>query len=177
MSVLLISLLSIFVGQFSKFWIETRSSDGKPKNSGGDSWRVHINGPSSPVTAVLDLQNGLYEVVFLLFEPGIYTVKAFLEYTMCNGLKEPPKHWFIIGKNIILQTRKGAIICMWHRTCICNDAWASETEIRHAGGEDLSAGSLLNLPRDPFPQNQLLCPFEFLSSFFETLDHFWGKES
>ena len=57
-----------------------------------------MRGPSSPSTTVFDHQNGTYEVVFLIIEPGIYTVHAYLEHSLCDGLKEPPDNWFVIGE-------------------------------------------------------------------------------
>eukprot|EP00794_Sanderia_malayensis_P019988 gene19989-21948_t len=83
--------------EFSKIYIESRTANGKRKTIGGDSWRVHLRGPSVPVTTVYDLQNGTYEVSFLLFEPGVYMVNVYLEHSLCNGMKDPPDHWFIIG--------------------------------------------------------------------------------
>ena len=82
--------------------IESRTGGGARKKVGGDSWRVHLRGPSSPVTTVFDNQNGTYEVAFLLFEPGLYRIQAYLEHSICNGLKEPPDNWFIIGKSFFL---------------------------------------------------------------------------
>ena len=84
--------------EFSSILIETRTKDNKRKTIGGDSWRIHLKGPSSPSTTVLDHQNGTYEVLFLVIEPGTYTVHAYLEHSLCDGLKEPPDNWFILGK-------------------------------------------------------------------------------
>lgn len=83
--------------EFSRIVVESRTGGGARKKVGGDSWRVHLRGPSSPVTTVFDNQNGTYEVAFLLFEPGLYRIQAYLEHSICNGLKEPPDNWFIIG--------------------------------------------------------------------------------
>eukprot|EP00795_Rhopilema_esculentum_P002928 gene2928-1170_t len=83
--------------EFSRVWIESRTSDNSAKKIGGDSWRVHLRGPSSPSATVFDHRNGTYEVAFLLIEPGTYTLKAYLEHSLCDGLKDPPDNWFIVG--------------------------------------------------------------------------------
>ena len=49
---------------------------------------------------MFDHRNGTYEVAFLLIEPGTYTLKAYLEHSLCDGLKDPPDNWFIVGKNL-----------------------------------------------------------------------------
>ena len=55
-------------------------------------------GPASLAPVVLDLNNGTYEVLFLPLEPGFYTAQVWLDYTLCDGLREPPADWFIHGK-------------------------------------------------------------------------------
>lgn len=84
-------------GQFSKFSIQTQTSDGRLKTIGGDAWRVHLTGPSSIAPTVFDLSNGTYEVVFLAIEPGMYRAEIMLDYTLCDGLRDPPDDWFKIG--------------------------------------------------------------------------------
>ena len=91
-------MIALISDEFSSILIETKTKANKRKSIGGDSWRVHVKGPSSPSTTVLDHQNGTYEVLFLVIEPGVYTVHAYLEHSLCDGLKEPPHNWFIIGK-------------------------------------------------------------------------------
>ena len=86
-------------GQFSRFFIQTVSSEGSLKTTGGDWWRVLIRSPVASLRpAVFDLDNGLYEVVFLIVEPGIYHVSITLDYTLCDGFRDPPENWFILGK-------------------------------------------------------------------------------
>jgi hypothetical protein len=85
-------------GQFSRIAIQTVSLDGHNKAFGGDSWRVHIRGPSSVSPTVIDHDNGTYEVVFLPAIPGHYGVTMVLEYSLCDGYKEPPLNWFVKGK-------------------------------------------------------------------------------
>ncbi len=63
----------------------------------GDSWRVVINGTASINAHVFDYGNGTYEVLFLCEDEGEYTVNVFLDYSMCNGLLDPPDDWFIKG--------------------------------------------------------------------------------
>lgn len=86
-------------GQFSRFFIQAVSDGGTLKTTGGDWWRVQIRNPvASFRPAVFDLENGTYEVVFLIVEAGIYRVDITLDYTLCHGFRDPPENWFILGK-------------------------------------------------------------------------------
>lgn len=85
-------------GEFSRFGLQSVSLEGKNKVFGGDSWRVHIRGSSSVSPTVIDHDNGTYEVLFLPPVPGNYKVTMVLEYSLCDGHKEPPVDWFIKGK-------------------------------------------------------------------------------
>lgn len=84
-------------GQFSRFEIQSVTRDNLDKTVGGDSWRVHIRGPSSMSPTVVDHANGKYEVIFLVLEPGKYNIEVILEYSLCDGYKDPPRDWFIKG--------------------------------------------------------------------------------
>ncbi|XP_068704449.1 uncharacterized protein [Montipora foliosa] len=84
-------------GEFSKIFIQSRTADNRTKTIGGDAWRVYVRGPSSVGATVFDHANGTYEALFLLTEPGNYQLKIYLDYSLCDGLKEPPKDWFILG--------------------------------------------------------------------------------
>ena len=88
------------VGQFSKFSIQSQTSDGRLKKIGGDAWRIHLTGPSSIAPTVFDLNNGTYEVLFLAMEPGVYKAEIMLDYTLCDGLRDPPDDWFKLGRYI-----------------------------------------------------------------------------
>ena len=48
-----------------------------------------------------DLNNGLYEVSFLPLKPGVYAARVWLDYTLCDGLRDPPAGWFINGKLVL----------------------------------------------------------------------------
>ncbi|KAL9979520.1 hypothetical protein ACROYT_G017195 [Oculina patagonica] len=85
-------------GEFSRFFIQSVTSYGLLKRFGGDSWRVYIRkGPASLAPMVIDHNNGTYEVVFLALEPGNYSAQVFLDYTLCDGFRDPPQDWFING--------------------------------------------------------------------------------
>ena len=84
-------------GEFSKIFIQSKTADNRKKLIGGDSWRVHLRGPSSLGATVFDHENGTYEILFLIMEPGNYQVIIFLDFSLCDGLKEPPADWFIKG--------------------------------------------------------------------------------
>lgn len=85
-------------GQFSRFFIQAVSDDGRVKTTGGDWWRILIRGVSDMRPSVFDLGNGTYEALFLIVEPGIYSVEIVLDYTLCDGFRDPPDNWFVIGK-------------------------------------------------------------------------------
>ncbi|XP_028403765.1 uncharacterized protein LOC114526376 [Dendronephthya gigantea] len=84
-------------GEFSRFFIQSKTSNNHTKNIGGDSWRVHIKGRSSVSATVFDHNNGVYEVLFLLMEAGFYQIEITLDYTLCDGFKDPPAYWYKKG--------------------------------------------------------------------------------
>ena len=64
----------------------------------GDAWRVYIRqGPASLSPQVWDHHKGMYEVVFLVMKPGDYSAQITLDFTLYDGLREPPVDWFIKG--------------------------------------------------------------------------------
>ena len=85
-------------GEFSGFIIQSQTYTGQSKTVGGDDWRVLIWGPSVLAPTVIDHGNGTYEVLFLILEPGTYLVSVFLDYSLCDGMKNPPDYWFMLGK-------------------------------------------------------------------------------
>ncbi|XP_031560250.1 uncharacterized protein LOC116296382 [Actinia tenebrosa] len=93
-----ISLMTINpAGEFSRISIQSQTTSGYPKSIGGDSWVVHVRGPSTLAPTVIDHGNGTYEALFLVMEPGKYWVHVYLDYTLCNGYKDPPDYWFAKG--------------------------------------------------------------------------------
>ena len=95
-----ISLMTLHpTWHYSKFFIQSVSTNNRSKSFGGDAWRVNIRGAASVAASVYDLNNGTYEVVFLVVEPGTYRVKIYLDYSLCHGLKNPPPDWFRKGLN------------------------------------------------------------------------------
>ena len=101
---LLFSLVFSPLGEFSRFFIQSVTNDGVVKRTGGDSWRVHIRqGPASLAPMVIDHDDGTYEVMFLALEPGNYSAKVFLDYTLCEGYRDPPEDWYIKGSDGVLQ--------------------------------------------------------------------------
>ena len=84
-------------GFFSRFLIQSVLLNGTRKTFGGDSWRVYIHGPSTMSAQVFDKNDGTYEIVFLPLEPGNYEATILLDYSLCNGLKDPPYDWFRRG--------------------------------------------------------------------------------
>lgn len=89
------------VGEYSRFSIQSQTRESRSKTHGGDSWRVHLKGPSSISPTVFDHGNGTYEVLFLAMEAGVYTASIILDFTLCDGFKDPPSDWFVTGKFLI----------------------------------------------------------------------------
>ena len=84
-------------GEFSKIFIQSKTSDNRTKLIGGDTWRVYVRGPTSIAATVFDHNNGTYEALFLITEPGLYELMIYLDYSLCDGFKDPPSDWFVIG--------------------------------------------------------------------------------
>lgn len=118
----LIKHLSIIylLGHFSRFYIQSVTKDGRIKTSGGDAWRIYVRqGPASLAPQVWDLNNGMYEVVFLVMEPGTYTAQITLDFTLCDGLREPPVDWFIRGLETIRFLRFVFLVELMYIQCLC----------------------------------------------------------
>ena len=96
------SFISFFdirpAGQFSRFTICTKTRDGTLKRIGGDSWRVLLRGPATISPTIFDHMNGTYEVLFLAVEPGVYKLEITLDYSLCDGYRDPPSNWFRVGE-------------------------------------------------------------------------------
>lgn len=84
-------------GQFSRLIIQSYNLLNTSKHIGGDSWRIFLRGKFSVPVTMVDHMNGTYEAFFLITIPGRYYVELFLEYTLCDGYKDPPPEWFIRG--------------------------------------------------------------------------------
>ena len=54
---------------------------------------------------VTDNDDGTYEVMFLALEPGNYSARVFLDYTLCEGFRDPPDDWFMRG-NLVVNLKK-----------------------------------------------------------------------
>ena len=46
---------------------------------------------------VIDRMDGTYEITFLINKAGTYHLELLLQYSMCNGLRDPPNGWFEMG--------------------------------------------------------------------------------
>ena len=66
-------------GEFSKIFIQSKPSDNRTKLIGGDTWRVFARGPASIAATVFDHNNGTYEALFLITEPGVYKLMIYLD--------------------------------------------------------------------------------------------------
>ena len=51
----------------------------------------------SVAATVFDHNNGTYEALFLIGEPGVYQVIIHLDYSLCDGFRDPPRDCFIKG--------------------------------------------------------------------------------
>ena len=96
-------------GQFTRLIIQSYSLLNTTKHIGGDSWRIFVRGKTSVPVTLLDHMNGTYEAFFLLTTPGSYFIELFLEYTLCDGYKDPPSEWFIRGSSILYFFIRNAI--------------------------------------------------------------------
>ena len=84
-------------GEYSKIFIQSKTSDNITKVIGGDFWRVYVRGPANIAATLFDHNNGTYEALFLIMEPGIYQLLIYLDYSLCDGFRDPPRDWFIKG--------------------------------------------------------------------------------
>eukprot|EP00794_Sanderia_malayensis_P016170 gene16170-17793_t len=86
------------VGFYSKVVLQSKTSDGRLKRYGGDSWQVYLNGTAAYSNGfVRDMMDGTYEFTFAVPKPGNYTLNLVLEYSLCDGFKDPPDGWFESG--------------------------------------------------------------------------------
>ena len=81
-------------GQFSRFFIRTKTNDGRYKVFGGDFWKVILFGPATVAATVFDHGNGSYEAIALIADPGRYSVVAIVERTLCEGMLDPTAEFF-----------------------------------------------------------------------------------
>ncbi|XP_065068898.1 uncharacterized protein LOC135694137 [Rhopilema esculentum] len=84
-------------GYYSKFILHTKTRDGKAKSVGGDSWRAFLTGTAEQSGIVYDNNDGTYEIWFFIAEPGNYELNLVLDYSLCDGLRDPPDRWFEKG--------------------------------------------------------------------------------
>ena len=96
-------------GEFSKIFIQSKTSDNRTKLIGGDTWRIFVRGPTSVAATVFDHNNGTYEALFLITEPGVYKVIIYLDYSLCDGFKDPPRDWFITGDFQGFEQKNGTL--------------------------------------------------------------------
>ena len=96
-------------GEFSKIFLQSKTSDNRRKLIGGDTWRVYVYGPTSIVATVFDHNNGTYEALFLITEPGVYELMIYLDYSLCDGFRNPPRDWFILGDAQGAQQKEGVL--------------------------------------------------------------------
>ena len=88
-------------GEHTKLRIQTYLANGIQKRIGGDSIRVTFRGENTVAANVWDLGDGMYDVLVLLMNPGVYLVDIKLDYTMCAGLRDPPIEWFVNGEYLL----------------------------------------------------------------------------
>ena len=93
----------------SRIQITTFDGNGIRKTQGGDYWRANVIGAHNFKMNIkmFDHNSGEYSGVFAIPFPGYYSISVNLEYSMCEGLTNPPKYWFIKGEYYFLQ-----IICV-----------------------------------------------------------------
>ena len=101
-------------GSASSLIIETFDFKGMRKRHGGDYWRVHVRQGTrySAAVAMRDIGDGSYEGFFTFDDPGEYMMSCVLEYSECDGLRDPPPGWFTQGK-VLADKCHYFIICMY----------------------------------------------------------------
>ncbi|XP_057301004.1 uncharacterized protein LOC130635633 [Hydractinia symbiolongicarpus] len=72
-------------------------ANGERKHVGGDFWWMRISGNISMYSYITDNADGTYETQFQLPEPGRYEIELTLEFSQCDGLRDPPVWWFRDG--------------------------------------------------------------------------------
>ncbi|XP_057302703.1 uncharacterized protein LOC130636872 [Hydractinia symbiolongicarpus] len=72
-------------------------ANGERKHVGGDFWWMEIHGNNSMYSYIRDNADGTYEARFQLPEPGRYEIDLTLEFSQCDGLRDPPEWWFRNG--------------------------------------------------------------------------------
>lgn len=95
------SKIELFIkprGYPSVIKITTKDLAGRVKTYGGDSWLVRIQGKNYSSTIHLkDRLNGRYDGVLNIRQVGGFSLAVNLEYSLCDGLRDPPKSWFRQG--------------------------------------------------------------------------------
>lgn len=86
--------------EFSRIILRTQFINGSLKTKGGDYWRVFVRGKSAIPVIKTDFGNGSYQFKFLPLYSGTYHIEISLEYTLCDGVKEPPPDWFRRGEMV-----------------------------------------------------------------------------
>ncbi|XP_057303260.1 uncharacterized protein LOC130640746 [Hydractinia symbiolongicarpus] len=80
-----------------KLTITTFDGLKRQKVIGGDSWRLFVQGAVYFNADVIDKMDGTYEARLELPVSGDYKFKLELEYSLCDGIRDPPTWWFING--------------------------------------------------------------------------------
>ena len=104
------SLVKVFLadsaGMLNMLYIKTYTLDNKVKTRGGDYFRSFLIEGSKNFKVninLFDLNNGEYSGVFQIPQPGNYELQITLEYSVCEGMTDPPSNWFTKGTKFISQ--------------------------------------------------------------------------
>lgn len=91
------------VGYPSSLTIHTRDTLGREKSYGGDSWLITLDGKDYRYWFHLaDRRNGSYDGAFVIKQAGRFSLAVYLEFTLCDGLRDPPPYWYREGKHSTL---------------------------------------------------------------------------
>ena len=88
-----------FVGYIK---IQTFNRRGIKKNTGGDWWRGSVIGGDKQNSLrwsvrIVDRNDGSYIGVFPIRFSGEFRLEIYLEYSLCEGILDPPFDWFSKG--------------------------------------------------------------------------------
>ena len=104
------SLVKVFLGDSAgipnMLYIKTYTLDNNVKTLGGDYFRSFLIEKSKNIKVninLFDFNNGEYSGVFQIPKPGNYELQITLEYSVCEGMTDPPSNWFTKGTKFISQ--------------------------------------------------------------------------
>eukprot|EP01137_Pigoraptor_chileana_P017894 Opistho-2@76589 len=82
----LASVAMVSSGDVVHVGIQAQDDRGQRRTCGGDSFHIELRGPSIYVGHAIDNLNGTYSFYAVLYDVGVYEVRARLDYRACEGM-------------------------------------------------------------------------------------------